>query len=189
MKRKLLVIGIVVAFLLPSATIDFKNISKKHDFETAIPKEINLKELISKEIKTVDNPQEVAIVVDIKRVRSLCMHNQSVYFKVLINGNNSIWWYQTFKGMDIWFEWPMAYNIVKYDEGKEIPIQIELWRKGIIDEPCDISKQNGEYLYGKTLTIFYNLLLLLKYKCYCLRREFLVYWLQDASKPAGGFDF
>ncbi len=143
MRKKLLVAVILIAFVLPSVAVDFKNVSKK--------------EFITKETKLTNGPQEVAIVVEIKRIRSLNMHNQTVYLKVLIDGKDSIWWKQVYKGIDIWPEWAFAYNFVEYKENKEVPIQIELWRKGIIDKPCDISKKKGDYLYGKTLTIFYNL--------------------------------
>ncbi len=103
-------------------------------------------------------PENVTVVVWIKRARSLDMQDNTIFFNILINGEESIWWQQKWNGMDIWFEWPMAWNLVKYEKGKEvIPIQIEMWKKGIVDKPCDISGKEGDYLYGKSLTLFYNL--------------------------------
>jgi len=126
---------ILIAFILPGLAINFNGVSPK----------------------TSKAGKEVAVIVEVKRIRSLNLQNESVYLKVFINGQDSVWWRQIFRGIDIWPEWAFAYNVVEYEENKEIPIQIELWKKGIIDQPCDISPQKGNYLYGKTLTLFYNL--------------------------------
>ena len=146
---KIIAFVICFALFLPMAITDEKY--EIHEANIAISK--NFLEANT----NLMPPKNVTIVVWIKRVRSLNMQNQSIFFKILIDGEESIWWKQIYRGMDIWFEWPMAWNTVDYESGKEVPIQIEMWKKGIVDKPCDISKQKGKYLYGKSLTLFYNL--------------------------------
>lgn len=107
-------------------------------------------------LNTTFPDKNVTVVVHIYMIRSMSLENNTVYFKILINGEDSVWWKQEFKGLDIWLEWPVAWRTVKYENGV-IPIQIELWKKGIIDEPCDISRGKSPYLYGKSLNLFFNL--------------------------------
>lgn len=138
MKRKFIVAIILTAFIVPNIIANDKN--KNDDYPNIL-----------------SSPDEVTVVVHIKRIRSINLQNNTVYFKILINGEDSLWWQQSYRGMDISFEWPMAAKTVKYEKGKIIPIQIELWKKGIIDEPCDLSKGKSKYLGGKAVNIFYNL--------------------------------
>jgi hypothetical protein len=102
-------------------------------------------------------PDAVDVYVHVQRVRSLSMQDHDVRFAVLIDGQDSLWWAQTFSGMDISIEWPLATRTVAYEPGKEIPIQIGMFRAGMLDQPCDISGKDGTYDFGKTLTVFYNL--------------------------------
>ena len=142
MKRKFVVLMILVSMIIPSVTIDFhSNARNELPSQTALSGE----------------PDTVTIVVHVMRERCLSLNDQTVYFTILIDGVNSMWWNQTFTGCDNEIEWPMAYHEVDYEEGKEIPIQISLWKQGPISTPCDISGAEGDYAYGKTLTIFYNL--------------------------------
>ncbi|HEC82611.1 MAG TPA: hypothetical protein ENI53_01845 [Thermoplasmatales archaeon] len=145
MKKKMVVTLMIATMLIPSMIIDFKKENTGFNERKKIG------------FTPVDEPDEVIVVVDIFRARSLEMKNQTFFFKIFIDGKNSIWWNQTFNGMDLYFEWPMAYRTVNYKSKKEIPIQIELWKKGIINKPCDISGKKGNYIYGKSITVFYNL--------------------------------
>jgi len=85
------------------------------------------------------------------------LNDQSVYFTVTIDGKNGMWWNETFSGVDTVIEWPIAYRAVDYAPGREVPIQISLWRDGLVDAPCDISGAAGPLAHAKTLTLFYNL--------------------------------
>ncbi|MBC7081512.1 MAG: hypothetical protein H5T44_04650 [Thermoplasmatales archaeon] len=102
-----------------------------------------------------ENINENAIVVFIKRVRSLNMEKNKIYFKIYIDGENSVFWEEYYEGMDIYFEWPMAWKFV--NKTGKISIQIQLWKKGIVDKPCDISRKEGDYLYGKSLELLFDI--------------------------------
>lgn len=52
-----------------------------------------------------------------------------LYFKIFINGENSVWWNQVFNEKDIWFEWPTAAATIPYDVNETVVIQIEVWEK------------------------------------------------------------
>ena len=106
----------------------------------------------------LDAPKNVTIVVKIERIRALSVNEKepTFYLKVLINGVDSMWWHQEYQGKEILPEWAIATRTVNYTNGV-IPIRIELWKKGIIDEPCDIGRGKSPYLEGKVATIFYNL--------------------------------
>lgn len=144
MKKKI-VIGIALLMLLPTSIIAFNGNNNGNN---------------GNHIKSAGAPPtNLTIVVLIKKIRALSINedNPTFYFRILINGSGSIFWKQEYSGKEILFEWPIATRKVDYFNG-EIPIQIELWKKGkIIDKPCDISKRKGDYLAEKSITIFYNL--------------------------------
>lgn len=140
MKKKVIATAIFITFILPTMAINFEK-EENYGITTIDPKE----------------PQNLTIVIDIKRVRSHNLQDNKIYFKIYVNDEECVWWRQVFEGMDIWFEWPMAAKKVKYEKGKEILIRIEIWKKGLVDELCDISREKGKYLYGKALKLFYNL--------------------------------
>ena len=151
MKKKILAIAILIALMVPAMGSNIHLIKQSDEVKSTATHPIPEKSGLTGE------PESVPVVVYVSRIRALEMQNQSVYLKILIDGEDSMWWSQTFKGMDIKIEWPMAYREIKYEKGKVIPIQIELWKKGIIDEPCDIAPRKGEYLYDRTVNLFYNL--------------------------------
>jgi len=105
-------------------------------------------------------PNNVTIVVDVMRLRAMTVEKDEpgLYFKIFINGENSVWWNQVFNEEDIWFEWPTAAATIPYDVNETVVIQIEVWEKKTLqDMQCDLSREKGEYEGGKTITIFYDL--------------------------------
>ncbi len=111
-------------------------------------------------ISYLEEPDNVTVVVDIKRVRTMTVNENEpqVYFKIYINGEDSVWGSEVYKGKDIWFEWPAAAKTIDYDPNGIIPIQIEVWeKKALIDKACDISKGKSPYLAGKTINLFYDI--------------------------------
>ena len=105
-------------------------------------------------------PDNVTIVVDVMRLRTMTVNcdDPGLYFKIFINGENSVWMDQVYNGKDIWFEWPTAAATIPYDVNKTVIIQIEVWEEERgQDIQCDLSKEKGPYEGGKTITIFYDL--------------------------------
>ncbi|HDN96232.1 MAG TPA: hypothetical protein ENG71_04120 [Thermoplasmatales archaeon] len=141
MRGKAIAFILALALIMPAIAFNGRN---------------NIK-IFNEKKELINEPQNVTVVVDIKRIRSHDLQNNKIYFKIYIDDEESQWWDQVFEGMDIWFEWPMAFKQVKYEENKVIPIRIEVWKKGIVDELCDISQDKGDYLYGKALKLFFNL--------------------------------
>ena len=137
--KKNLAIAIAILMLIPASIMGVKTYEYKNT-------------------STVETPQNVTIYVHVEKIRALSVEDKepTFYFKVLIDGNNSIFWPQNYTGKEIEIEWPIAYKKINYTNGV-IPIQIELWKRGIIDKPCDIGRGKSPYLAGKSVTIFYNL--------------------------------
>lgn len=104
------------------------------------------------------DPENVTVTMNIERIRVLSIKEEepTLYLKIFINGVDAMWWSEKYKGREILFEWPVAALTIPYSNDV-IPIQIELWKDGIIDKPCDIGKGKSPYLEGKSVTIFYNL--------------------------------
>jgi len=105
-------------------------------------------------------PQNITIVVDVMRLRAMTLKddNPGLYFKIFINGENSVWMDQVYNSKDIWFEWPTAAATIPYDVNKSVVIQIEVWEKKMgRDVQCDLSKEKGPYEGGKTITLIYDL--------------------------------
>ncbi|MEA2055001.1 MAG: hypothetical protein U9O96_07870 [Candidatus Thermoplasmatota archaeon] len=148
--RKALSIIILFALVLPiGMTTNFLGIGEKGKSDAPYS-----------ENAAFNPPDNVTIVVDIIRVRAMTMKdcNPGLYFKILIDGENSVWWEQVYEGNDIWFEWPTAARTISYDINKTISIQIEVWeKKAGQDIPCDISKGKSSYLAGKTINLFYDI--------------------------------
>jgi hypothetical protein len=144
------VFAVCFILILPSIVAREKIDNANTDFSSTYS---NLKDFFGNKIG-IDAGNDDLIVVFVKRVRSLNMENNKIYFKIYIDGENSIFWEEYYEGMDIYFEWPTAWRGVN-STGK-ITIQIELWEKGILDKPLDISKNEGEYLYGKSLNLLFD---------------------------------
>ncbi|MBS3772748.1 MAG: hypothetical protein KGY55_00940, partial [Candidatus Thermoplasmatota archaeon] len=107
------------------------------------------------------NPDNITVVVDIMRLRAMTLDTDTprLYFKILINGENALWWEQVHEGPDIYFEWPTAALTVPYNPDEPVTVQIEVWEKNRlgVDRPCDISQGTSDQLAGKTLMLFYDL--------------------------------
>ncbi|KAA0006482.1 MAG: hypothetical protein FE045_02985 [Thermoplasmata archaeon] len=142
--KKEMALLIAMLFIVPTSIFAFKNTNDNDNkFTTSV---------------AADQPKNVTVIVKINKIRAMSVDekNPAFYLKVLINGVNAIWWQQEYKGKEIELEWPVASLTVNYTNGV-IPIQIELWKKGLIDRPCDIGRGKSPYLEGKAVTIFYNL--------------------------------
>ena len=148
MKKKMLSILILLCLAIP-ATFSANVIKKEND-----------KSKVKDNILSLDEPDNVSIIVDIKRVRTMSIkeNEPQIYFKIYINGKDSVWWPEVYEGKDIWFEWPIAAREVPYNPDNSISIQIQVWeKKGLVDEACDVSKGKSPYLAGKTINLFYDI--------------------------------
>ncbi len=139
--KKEMALLIAMLFIVPTSIFAFKN---TNDNDNKVTTSV-----------AADQPKNVTVIVKINKIRAMSVDekNPAFYLKVLINGVNAIWWQQEYKGKEIELEWPVAALTVNYTNGV-IPIQIELWKKGLIDRPCDIGRGKSPYLEGKAVTIF-----------------------------------
>lgn len=161
--RRLSSIIIVLLMLLPAVT----TATSLHSDFTA--KKVGKKELTQNKggvvRKTPIPPENVTVIVDIDRIRCLTGEETTpkFYFKVKINGENAVWWEQTFTGKDVYIEWPVAARTLPYDVEQSVDIQIELWEKNRLgfDKPCDISPGKSEsslpITEAEKLTLTYDL--------------------------------
>lgn len=145
-----MIISVLTLMTLPffSSAVQFHNSVNENQF---IPYPTNV-------LMVEGEPEEVNIIVYLMRVRSLSLSDNRIQFTVLIDGNNAMSDFNPIlSGYDTQIEWPLASLQVEYEINKEIPIQISLMKKGLLPSQCDISPQQGQYAFGKELTIFYNL--------------------------------
>lgn len=149
MAKKLISISILALLLLPLSLL---HIEQRDDTRAVCPS-LPLKLTYLGE----GDLEEITLIVYLLRVRTLLLEDQKIFFTILIDGTNAMRENQTFTGYDNVIEWPMAVKNIDYESGKEVSVQISLWKDGIFDTPCDISRQRGNYAYGKTVTVFYNL--------------------------------
>jgi len=156
--RKLMLAVVLIALAIPvgisNELCTDSNIS--HTFEYSTADQLN-------KVAVGSIPDEVAVVVDINRLRAMTVagDNPEFYLRVTVAGENAIRYDEVFEGTDIYFEWPIANLTIPFDEGdSSVPIKIEVWEKNRLgfDHLCDASGGTSPLMAGKTITVFYDML-------------------------------
>jgi len=157
----IIVIGISLCFLLntiPVISVDvgFSDTSstEKHTLESKlsltnektkyIPFESQQKHPVLESKKAIEQnpPNENVFMIHVKRIRLLdeSIDNPRYYITIKLNGEDITWRQEIIKQKEAWFEWPIAYKILPYDESPiSVDIEIRLKNRLWFDTLGDIS--------------------------------------------------
>ncbi|MEA2053936.1 MAG: hypothetical protein U9O96_02285, partial [Candidatus Thermoplasmatota archaeon] len=149
MEKKALSVLVILCFLVSAAFSTW--LIEKEDSKSV--------EFWEHHILSFNKPDNVTVVIDIMRVRTMTVKEDmpNIYFKIYINGEDSVLLPQSYKGKDIWIEEPVASKEISYNPEEKVNIQIQVWKKELLfDKPCDISRANSPFLAGRIINISYD---------------------------------